>query len=88
MTNSLLTFHPEWNEGFQDGTLYSVTLSGAKGLILDERDSFLHEIVILCIIIGYMPEAGCPGCTTLPRSVLCKSPPKAVSSLYRNFHFM
>ncbi|MCF6159101.1 MAG: hypothetical protein E3K32_11160 [wastewater metagenome] len=34
MTNALLTSHPEWNEGFRDGTLYSVTLSGAKGLIL------------------------------------------------------
>ncbi|MCF6158357.1 MAG: hypothetical protein E3K32_07260 [wastewater metagenome] len=46
MTNSLLTYHPEWNEGFQDDTLYSVTLSGAKGLIPDERDSFLHQRVI------------------------------------------
>ncbi|MCF6158879.1 MAG: hypothetical protein E3K32_09975 [wastewater metagenome] len=62
MTNSLLTFHPEWNEGFQDGTLYSVILSGAKGLIPDERDSFLHERVIPCIVIGYIPKVGCPGC--------------------------
>ncbi|MCF6157503.1 MAG: hypothetical protein E3K32_02790 [wastewater metagenome] len=58
MTNSLLTFHLEWNEGFQDGTLYSVTLSEAKGLILCERDSFLHQRVIPCIVIGYMPEDG------------------------------
>ncbi|MCF6158557.1 MAG: hypothetical protein E3K32_08265 [wastewater metagenome] len=67
-------------KGFQDGNPYSVTLSGAKGLIPDERDSFLHKRVIPCIVIGYMPKVGCPGCTTIPWSVLSKSPPKAVSS--------
>ncbi|MCF6159041.1 MAG: hypothetical protein E3K32_10830 [wastewater metagenome] len=62
MTNSLLALHPGWNEGFQDGTLYSVTLSGTKGFVPDERDSFLHERGTPCIVIGYMPKAGCPGC--------------------------
>ncbi|MCF6158849.1 MAG: hypothetical protein E3K32_09815 [wastewater metagenome] len=62
MTNSLLTSHLKWNEGFQDGNLYSVTLSEAKGLILDERDSFLHYRGTPCIVIGYIPKVGCPGC--------------------------